>query len=286
MANELAHPGAPGGGPNRDDDALSRAIFALNNQRPHDAERIAGEVLKADPRHARALHIFGHALLLQGRADDAIAALEPAARSLHDPAIDTQLAIALRQAGRIEDALARLKRAAKRRPPYPPAFNELGGLLFFMKRYDEAVEALGRGIEVAPALPELSMQLGHVFLALRNSARAKAAFARALEIAPGSASALWGMGKAHQQLGENQAAVEYFRRCLILTPNDAGTWLNLGHCLVETGDLNAGYDCFRKAARGDQKLYYGALTTLVRSSRGRFWLKPSAAVKFLREEKS
>jgi tetratricopeptide (TPR) repeat protein len=286
MANEMSHPRPLGGGAGRGDDALARAIFALNNQRPGEAELIAGEVLKADPRHARALQIFGHALLMQGRFHDAIAALEPAARGLHDPAIDTQLAIALRQAGRPEDALARLKRATKRRPPFALAFAELGGLLFAMKRNDEAVEAFNRGLEAAPAMPELSIQLGHVFLALRNSASAKAAFARALALAPSAASALWGMGKAHQQIGENRAAVEYFRCCLMHTPNDAGTWLNLGHSLIEIGELTAGYECFRKAARGEGQRYYGALTTLVKSGRGRFWLKPSEAKRFLQGENS
>ena len=61
-------------------------------------------------------------------------------------------------------------------------------------------------------------------------------------------------------------------------PNDAGTWLNLGHSLLEAGELEAGYECFRTAARGDQKQYYSALTTLVKSGRGRFWLWPREAV--------
>ncbi len=161
---ELAH---------RGDEALQRATFALNNQRPQEAEWIAGEVLKADPRHAQALHILGYALLMQGRANDAIAALEPAARSQRDPELDTQLALALRQAGRQDDALARLERAIKRKPPFAPAFYELGCLLHDMKRYGEASEVLSRGLDVAPAMPELSIQLGFVFLALRNYAGAK-----------------------------------------------------------------------------------------------------------------
>jgi len=285
MVKEFANPRSPGGASRRDE-ALSRAIFALNNQRPQEAERIAGDVLKAEPRHAQALHILGHALLMQGRADDAIAAIEPAARGLHDPALDTQLATALRQAGRNEDALSRLKRAIKRRPPYAPAFHELGGLLFSMNRYDEAIEALHRGLEAAPAMPELSIQLGYVLLEVREPAKAKAAFKRALDISPNAAGALWGMGKAHQQLGENQPAIDYFRRVLSQMPNDAGTWLNLGHSLLEAGDLDGGYECFRNAARGDQKKYYSALTTLVKSGRGRFWLWPREAARFLQRDKS
>jgi tetratricopeptide (TPR) repeat protein len=283
MPNEPTHPRTPGS--DRNHNALQRARFALHNQRPRDAERIAGELLKIDPRHTQALNIFGYALLIQGRANDAIATLEPAARDLRDPEIDTQLALALRQAGRDEEAVARLKRATKRRPPFPPAFYELGSLLFSMKRYEDAIKALNDGLKAAP-MPELSIQLGHVFLALRNYAGAKAAFARALTLVPNAASALWGMGKAHQSIGENKAAIEYFRRCLMHAPNDAGTLLNLGHCLLEVGDLDAGYESFRAAARGDQKRYSSALTTLVKSGRGRFWLRPSAAENFLRGKNS
>ncbi len=283
MTNKSAHSDAPGGNTGRDNDALQRARFALHNQRPEDAERIAGELIKADPRHTQALNILGYALLMQGRADDAIAALEPAAGTLRDPEIDTQLALALRQAGRDEDAVARLKRATRRRPPFPPAFYELGCALYSMKRYEEAIAALNDGLQAGP-MPELSVQLGHVFLALRDYGQAKTAFSRALTLAPNTASALWGMGKAHQAAGEDQTAVEYFKRCLAHAPNDVGTLLNLGHSLLEIGDRDAGYECFRIAAHGDQKRYSGALTTLVKSGRGRFWLKPSAAAKFLRGE--
>jgi len=263
-------------------EALQRALFALNGNRPADAERIAGEVLKADARDIRALHILGRALLMQGRLDDAIAPLEAAARNGRDPEIDTQLAIALRQVGRDDDALARLKRATKREPPYALAFRELGSLLVAMERYDEAIEVLRRGIDIAPLMADFSIQLGYIFLVRRDCASAKAAFARALEISPGSFDAVFGQAKAHQETGENDAAVGCFRRCLTLRPNDANAWLGLGHCLLELGQRDDGYACFRAAARGDAKRYGIALSSLAAASRGRFWLKPSAATRNLR----
>jgi tetratricopeptide (TPR) repeat protein len=285
MANRPGHPTGLGGD-GRVDDALQRATFALNGQRPNEAERIAGEVLKSDSRDVRALHILGYALLMQGRPQDTVAALEPAARNLHDAEIDTQLAIALRQVGRIEDALSRLKRATKRRPPYAAAFHELGNLLFSTERYDEAIEVFSRGLEIAPMMPELSIRLGYVFLQRRNFADAKVAFARALGISPGSYDAQFGMAKAHQEIGECQAAAEYFRRCLMTRPDDAGTWVALGQCLLELDQREAGYECFRAAARGDPKRYGNALASLVKSGRGRFWLKPSEAERYLRGLKS
>lgn len=263
-------------------EALQRALFALNGNRPADAERIAGELLKADARNARALQVLGRALLMQGRLDDAIVPLEAAARSGRDPEVDTQLAIALRQVGRDDDALARLKRATKREPPYALAFRELGSLLVAMERHDEAIEILRRGRDIAPLMADFSIQLGYIFLVRRDCAGAKAAFAQALEISPGSFEALFGQAKAHQETGENQAAADHFRRCLTLRPNDANAWLGLGHCLLELGQRDNGYECFRAAARGDAKRYGIALSSLAAASRGRFWLKPSAATRNLR----
>ena len=130
-------------------------------------------------------------------------------------------------------------------------------------------------------MPELSIRLGQVFLTLRNYERAKSAFTRTLAMAPNAANALWGLGKTYQSLGENKQAAEYFRRALALSPGDPGILLNLGHSLLEIGELDAGYDCFRQAAAGDRNRYAAALATLVKAGRGRFWLKPSAAAKFL-----
>jgi Tfp pilus assembly protein PilF len=149
-------------------------------------------------------------------------------------------------------------------------------------RYDEAVDVLGRGVEVAPSRPEISIQLGYAQLSRRDCAGARAAFARALDISPQAHDAVFGLAKAHQELGESEPAAEGFRRYLTIRPNDAGAWLNLGHCLLELGQLDAGYECFRMAARGDPSRYGTALTSLSAASRGRFWLRPSAATRFLR----
>jgi tetratricopeptide (TPR) repeat protein len=282
MAAEWNHTRPAGRGATRGDDLVARAVAALNNGSPQGAEQIAREALRADPHNSQALAVLGQALLMQSRVDDAIAALESAGS--RDPRVETQLALAFHQAGRNEEALKQLKRAVKRRPPFVPAFHQLGALLFTMKHYAESIEILERGRAIAPAMPDLPIQLGYVFLAQRNYAEAKRAFAAALLAGPAAPAALWGMGKAHQQVGENEEAVGYFRKCLALAPGDAGTWLNLGHSLLESGDMDAGLECFRTAARGDQRRYFNALATLVKANRGRFWLRPSDAVRSLRSE--
>jgi tetratricopeptide (TPR) repeat protein len=267
--------------PGSQDALLQQAIVAANAGRLGDAERLAGEVLKANPRHVEASKIAGRAARLQGRAADAIALLEPSARASHDAELDTELAAALRQAGRLDDAAARLRRAIKRRPPYAPAFVELAQHLVELKRFDEAIEALRRGIEAAPLVPTLQAQLGFLLLERRKHAEAKTVFAGLLTLYPGFPDALFGLGKTHQELHENEAAAAHLRQYLMARPAHWGAWISLGHCLLALGDLDAGYDCFRTAARGDPKHYTHALSSLVKSGRGRFWLKPSAGAEFL-----
>ncbi|MGN6750100.1 MAG: tetratricopeptide repeat protein [Xanthobacteraceae bacterium] len=263
---------------------MQRARLALNSDRPQEAERLADEILKREPRHGAALQVRGCALLMQKRAADALAPLQAAAQSLRDAETDTLLSMALRQTGQIEGALSRLKRAIKRQPPYAPAYHELGYLHMSLDNYDEAIEALRRGLEIAPMMPQLFVQLGEVFLRRRSYGDAKAAFARALEIAPHSTDALFGLAKAHQSLGEAAPAAAHYRRCLVLAPEDRACWLNLGHCLLKLGELETGYDCFRTAGRGDPKRYGKALTSLAASGRGKLWLKPSAAVRFFTQK--
>src|SRR5690242_6029353 len=171
----LGHRAEPG-------DLLQQARLALNAKRPQDAQRIAQQILKNDPRRPQALHILGCALLMQDRAAEAIAPLEDAVRALRDPEVDTLLAIALRRTGQSEGALARLKRAIKRRPPFGAAFHELGFLLLSMERHSEAIEVLSHGQELLPMMPELPILLGNVFLAWRKFPDAKNSFARALNI--------------------------------------------------------------------------------------------------------
>jgi tetratricopeptide (TPR) repeat protein len=261
-------------------ETLERARAALNNDRPQEAEQMVAGILRADPRHAEALRIRGAALLMQNRAADAATALQGAASGLHDAETDTLLAMALRQCGRAQDALSRLKRALKRRPPYAPAFHELGYLLMSLGRYDEAIDALRRGLDVAPMMPQLSVQLGEVFLRQRSYAAAKAAFARAIEIAPDHAEALFGTARAHQALREIAPAADLYRRCLRVRPDNTAAWLNLGHCLMQLGQTEAGHECFRTAARREPKSYGIALTSLAAAGRGRLWLRPSAAARF------
>ena len=267
-------------------ETLQRAMAAIQSQRPEEAARLAKDVLDKNPSHPNALHIFGYALLMQERPIDAIEPLEKAYRSLRDPAIETQLAIALRKAGRPDEALKRLARASKKVPPFPAAIHEYGFVLHSLGRNDEAIAALKTGIESAPWMPELPILLGWIFHSRNDGPNAKLAFAQAVRSAPNHPDALYGMGLVLMDAGEFRLAAEHFQQALRINPKDQEPRLYLAACLLELGQSGPASVCLRQVTRGGPNFYGKALKILTNSGRGRFWLQPSHAVKFFNGERN
>jgi len=267
-------------------ETLQRAMAAIQSQQPDQAVRLAKDVLNKNPSHPNALHILGYALLMQERPADAIQPLERAYRSLRDPAIETQLAIALRKAGRTHEALKRLARASKKVPPFPAAIHEYGFVLHSLGRNDEAIEVLKTGIEFAPGMPELPILLGWIFHSRNDGANAKLAFAQAVRSAPNHPDALYGMGLVLMDAGEFRLAAEHFQQALTVNPGDQEPRLYLGACLLELGQSGAASVCLRQVTRGGPNFYGRALKILTNSARVRFWRQPSHAAKFFKGDRS
>jgi hypothetical protein len=61
---------------------------------------------------------------------------------------------------------------------------------------------------------------------------------------------------------------------------------NLGICLLEADQRDAGEAALRAVARAAPQMAGLAITSLAAASRGRFFLRPSAAAKFLGGEKT
>jgi len=268
------------------EETLQRAMAAIQSQRPEEAARLARDVLNRNSSHPNALHILGYSYLMQERPSDAIELLEKAHRSLRDPAIETQLAIALRKAGRTDDALKRLARACKRTPPFPAAFHEYGFLLHTLNRDDEAIEILKNGIESAPWMPELSILLGWIFHGRNDNESAKRIFAAAVRASPNHADALYGLGLVLMDTGQFALAADHFQQALKFNPSDQEPRLYLAACLLEMGQSGAASACLRQVTRGGPNFYGRALKILTNSGRGRFWLQPSEAVNFFKGERN
>jgi tetratricopeptide (TPR) repeat protein len=265
-------------------EALESARFALDTDRPADAERLAAGILKSNSGNREATKILGFAMIMLGRAAEAIAPLEKAARGGHDPELETQLAIALQRCGRTEDAVTWLKRAVRRKPPFAAAFYELGLALTALHRLDEAIEAFRRGVEAAPMMTDMVVNLGYAYERAGDRGNAAASFRRALAMNPAHRGAILALGTVLINDRDFAQAADLFRNALQLDPTNAEARISLGNCLLNLGQAEDGIAWMRAAAGSGPQFYGKALRTMVASSRGRFWLRPSAASKMLRDK--
>lgn len=264
--------------------ALDRAILALQRQRPDEAARFASDVLKSNRSGVLAAHILGRALVMQNRPGEAIEPLQRAARRTDDPAIETLLAKALAAAGREDESFDQLRRTLARPLPFPPAFLELADQLGKAGRLNESIAALESGVALAPGAVELQVALGQLHLKRNDRSKARDLLLQVREVAPERHDALIALAKVMVADGDYAGAADLYRRALGLKPDDAVTRISLGKCLLEMGERNAGEAAMRAATLGGAQLTGLALTALAGTSHGRFFLRPSAAAKFLRAE--
>ena len=276
---KLPHPTPPKR--NAADAALERATLALQMGSPGEAERLADGVLKANRSHSAAAVILGQALLMQNRSVEAITPLERAARRSDDPKIETLLAAALAASGRRDEALEQLSKTITKRPPFPPAFREYADQLAKAGRVDEAIAVAEAGLQLVPDVVELKVDLGRLYLGRNDRVRARSLFSEALAAAPGRRDIQAALARVMVFDGEYAAAADIYRHALALQPDDAVTRVDLGMCQLELADRNAGEASLRTATRGRPEMLGRAMHSLAAASHGRFFFRPSAAVKFL-----
>ncbi len=265
---------------------LERAALALQAGQFAQAEQFAAEVLKASRTDLAATSILARALIAQKRESEAIAPLEKAARRSGDPTIEILLGAALGGAGRRADAIDQLRRTAAKRPPFLPAFQELAGQLDRAGRLNEAIAAIEGGLALMPGAIDLQLDLARLLLRGNERGKARATLLQAREAAPGRPEILSALARVLLLEGEHAAALDAYRHALALRPDDALTRADLGACLLEMGERDAGEAALRLAARGRPQMLGRTTYALAVSSHGRFFFRPSAAAKFLQDERA
>jgi predicted Zn-dependent protease len=272
--------------PGNAEQALQAAVLALRAQRPDEAERIAAAVLKSEPHHPVAAGILGRAMMLQNRTAEAIPVLEQAARRGVDSAVETQYADALVASGRRDEALAQLRLTMARRPAFLPSFVMYARYAAAAGGHADAIAALRQGLGLLPGAWELQNELALQLIKINDRAQARAILSQALAAQPPHPMLLMTWGQLLYLEGDYAAAADIYRRMLVANPGDAAAKKNLGSCRLELGERGAGEADLRAAVQAAPALAGHAIAALALASRGRFFLRLSAATDFLRTGKA
>jgi tetratricopeptide (TPR) repeat protein len=172
---------------------------------------------------------------------------------------ENNLGTALQEEGRLEEAIARYRRALAWDPDYTPALNNLGTALRASGRLDEAMamyaQALTRGGDPA----RVQFNLGNARMAARDIGGAATAFRAAIAADPRFAEAHNNLGEALAAAGEAEAAAAAFTEAARLDGRAALPRANLANLLASRGRAAEAAAFYREAltlAPADASLRY------------------------------
>ncbi|PYQ95657.1 MAG: hypothetical protein DMF97_16665, partial [Acidobacteria bacterium] len=181
---------------------------------------------------------------LHARRPDALAALEQLAREHPEsPVFQTTAARAMKDAGKLDRALATYRRAARRWPTDPMLFHDLAvaardasqaapGAAARSLR-EEAVKAERVALALSPNSAVAHNGLGLLAVDEGRTQEGAAEFERASAMDPNNASYLANLGNARRALGDRAAAERAYRLALNVSPQTADAANGLGVLLVE-----------------------------------------------------
>jgi len=169
-----------------------------------------------------------------------------------------QSAEALRQSGRVADAIALLQPLAVSHADTPGVLHVLGILLAVSKRHDEAATTLARATAVEPTSADLWNNYGAVLLVSGRADDAVAPLERALTLRPdyadakrNLAAALYRTGDAAATAGDLPRAASALSRSLELRPDHAATIARLASVHRLQGDADTAIALFERAHQLD-----------------------------------
>jgi tetratricopeptide (TPR) repeat protein len=164
------------------------------------------------------------------------------------------LAIALADSGRVEEAIPHLEAAIRLKPDFAPAYNNLGNYLQRLGRTQEAVPQLERAVQLQPAYGVAHRNLGVALSALGRPADALPHFEQAIRTDATDADAENEYGVSLMVLDRVAAALPHLERAARLRPDSAAFQVSYGRALETATQTDAAIACYEAAVRLDPNL--------------------------------
>lgn len=228
------------------------------------AESLYQQLLKANPKHADALHMLGVVYYQTNRAELAVTAISQAL-AINPKNTDylNHYALSLRAANQPEAAIKSFQQAVLLQPKDLDIQFNLANTLLTLNRFEEAAGYYRRILRVMPKNDDVREALCHCLTSLGNQAhalgnfiQAEACFEEALQFNSKDAAILYNLGNAQRELGKPAEAAKHYAKAIQLTPDDADIYNNLGNVQRELGQLDLAIASYQKALALNPQLYH------------------------------
>jgi tetratricopeptide (TPR) repeat protein len=175
----------------------------------------------------------------------------------------TNLAEALFQSGRFDEAIAECQKALKIKPDFAAAHVDLGAALVENQRggdgarrqygaVDEAIVHYRRALQIKPDFAQAHSNLGTALLLKGQVDEAIAQYQKALEIDPNFAEARYSLGNAFLAEGRYSESIAEYEAALHIRPDYFEAHYNLGRALATIGKTDEALKEFTEALRIDE----------------------------------
>ena len=155
---------------------------------------------------------------------------------------------ALKDQGRMEEAIARYREFAQSDPDDFGGQRKLGAALLESGQLTEALTPLQRAVALQPKSAAAHYSLGYDLLQLQKFDQAQQEFQQALALDPNYATAQYGLGLALWAGGKHDEAIRSFQDAIRRWPADPEAYYNLGAVLERSGQIDTAFAAYTKAA--------------------------------------
>jgi tetratricopeptide (TPR) repeat protein len=159
----------------------------------------------------------------------------------------TNLGVALKRKGMLDEAISHFEKALKKRPDFDKALVNLAATLNQQGKTQEAIPFYEKAVQIKPNHPELHNDLG---LALYRQGRIREAtdhFLEAVSLNPRSSKIQNNVGMAYARDGEFSKAMVHFQEAVRLDPDFADAHNNMGNVFAEVGKIDDAVQAYEKA---------------------------------------
>lgn len=219
---------------------LQKGALLHQNGQLDQAQRIYEQVLKVQPRHAKALHLLG---MLSGQSSDFKSALSLLNKAIRlepsNAAAHVDRGRALKELGRFDAALASYNQAIALRPDYALAYCNRGTVYRAQHNSQAALDSYDQAIALQPDYADAHYNRGVVLEECRQWDAALVSYDQVIAVKPDHAQAHCNRGNVLRELNLLDAALASYDHALAIKADDAPACSNRGNVLRELQQVEA-----------------------------------------------